>query len=358
MLNKLHNLIMKRQLDTVGLDIGTSSIKIAEIVWRNRQPLLKNLGIAALPDGLRGENAFSDIELLKEIIRKLLTTSGVSSSNVVAAIGSRTVFIREVLFPVMPEEELKEAVKWDMEKYVPYEPDSYYYDFSVVGPGKNDSEQKVLLVAAPKEDVSELITMLKDIGLKPRAIDIESLALFSTVSGVENAVMVDIGGIFSQVIVFQQGSPVATRMIPVGGNSFTEIIRKTMELPFAEAELFKQRQEGLPKRIDAPGDTASELHNQMVLLANELAGEVQRTIEYYKIQNHEAVFEKIFISGGGANLQNLTEHLAAQLDIPVELHDPLSTMKASPSFDRQYLAGIAPQYAVAVGLALRGGDLS
>lgn len=355
MFNKLQNLIMQQKLDTIGLDIGTSSIKMAEVVWQNKQPLLKNLGIVPLPEKLKGEGIFSDSELLMEVIRKLLATSGATSSNVVAAIGNRTVFIREVLFPVMSEGELKEAIKWDMEKYIPYEQDSYYYDFAIVGHGKTDLELKVLLVAAPKEKISELVAILKNIGLKPRAIDIEPLALFSTISGAENAVIVDIGGSFSQVILFQQGSPVATRAIPIGGNRFTEVIMESLELPFAEAEQLKQRQQGLLRRVDAAGEEASEIHNQMELLANELAREVQRTIEYYKIQNKEAVVERIFLSGGGAKLQNLAQHLATQIDISLTLHDPFAVVEAAASFDRQYLSEIAPHFAVALGLALRGG---
>ncbi|MEN6413522.1 MAG: type IV pilus assembly protein PilM [Veillonellales bacterium] len=346
---------MKQNRDAIGLDIGTSSIKLAEVVWQKERPLLKNLGIAALPEKLMGEGIFSDAGLLTELIRNLLATSGAVSSNVVAAIGSRSVFIREVLFPAMSAEELKEAVKWDMEKYVPYEPDSYYYDFAVVGPGETELELKILLTAAPKENVNELVTVLKNCGLKPRAVDIEPLALLSTLSGADNAVIVDIGGMFSQVILFQQGSPVAARAIPLGGNRFTEVIRQSLELPFAEAEHLKQRQQGLLQRVDAAGKDASEIHQQMELLVNELAREVQRTIEYYRIQHKAAAVEKIFLAGGGARLANLAPYLAAQMDIPLTVHDPFGTVETAASFDRQYLTEIAPQYAVALGLALRGG---
>ncbi|WP_425060712.1 type IV pilus assembly protein PilM [Sporomusa carbonis] len=354
--DKVARWLVRRPTNIVGIDIGSGAVKMAEVAIQQDTPLLKAVGIAELPENILEDGYVADIPALAGVLNRLLNTSGIGAQAAVMAVSGRNVFVREVMFPAMSYEELREAIKWDMEKYVPYDPDSYYYDFAIAGTGKTELEIKVLLVAAPNDLINGLVAAVKEAGCKPIAVEIEPLALQRTIPGAANCLVIDIGDSVSQIHVFQSGSPSITRPIPLGGRRFTEVIMSALDLEFTEAERLKQRQMGLLQRVDYEGER-SFLHQQLFFVVEELAREVRRTYEYYQIQNREAIVEKIILTGGGAKLDNLAHHLAAQLeDIQVILHNPLAGIGISPSLDAGYVGEIDLRLAMPIGLALRGGE--
>jgi len=355
MWNKFVSLFKHVPTDIVGIDIGTGSIKIAGITTRNGRHVLHNIGLCELAAGGNQEGDLPDRALLADILKQALLTGGAAATHAVVAVGGRAIFVREVPFPMMKPEELREAIRWDVEKYVPFEPGSYYYDFAVLHEKKEVLEAHVLLVAAPRDTVDVVSGVLRDVGWIPLAVDIEPLALYRTLIAADNSLVVDIGAEVSHIMVFQDGGPVFTRTIPLGGNRFTEVVMRALDLEFGEAETLKKRQIGLLPRI-ASDVTSSDVHSQMGMLVNDLTNEIRRTIEYFQIQNKEAVLDKLFLSGGGSRLGNLAEQLSMQLDMPVELHDPLAVVDVQGSFDPEYVRDLGPQLAVAIGLALRGGE--
>ncbi len=159
MLKTLQRLFSGPKGNSIGIDIGTESVKLAEVSTTGSEPVLLSVGILPMPETIMNDGRIVDSEALAALLRQLVATSGASSREVVIAIGGRTIFAREVLFPVMEQEELKEAIKWDMDKYVPYEPDSFYHDFAIIGKTQNELELKVLLVAAPLDVVDSSVTV-------------------------------------------------------------------------------------------------------------------------------------------------------------------------------------------------------
>lgn len=341
----------------LGIDIGTGTVKIAELTKKGGKHVLKSAGIVALPDSMLEEGAGIDSTALTETICQAVAASGAASREAVVAVSSKAVFVRELSFPPMTANELKEAIKWDVEKYVPYPPNSYYYDFSIIEAEKEGSELKVLLVAALHETVDLLAKAVVDAGLKLIAIDIEPLAIFRTLNGAEHILIVDMGAAFTQVTLFQNGSPVLTRDIDIGGQRFTEEIMQTLGLDFSEAERLKQRQEGLLKRPNSE-EEPSPLQQQLEMLIAELAREIRRTAEYYQMQHQGVVFERLVITGGGAKLDNLLDYFKGHFeDMRVTMHEPLQMLAINPSLDPAYVRNLSAQMPVAVGLALYGGQL-
>ncbi|MDR3559857.1 MAG: type IV pilus assembly protein PilM [Negativicutes bacterium] len=353
MWNNLQQFFRRRPDKVVGIDIGASSVRAAELTWRDGQPLLAHFGMADLPPGTIDNGHCRDIAALTEALRQVLNTSGAKERDAVLAVGSPGLFIREVAYPVMTPAELAEAVKWDSEKHISFEPGSYYFDFAVLGQA-NELEMKVLLTASPRDVVDGLVTAAKGAGLRTVCVDAEPLALYRTLSVAHNSMVVDIGAEMSQVTLFQGGSPVFTRPIPIGGKRFTEVVMDVFELDFAEAERFKQRQQGLLPR-DEKGGEQTPIQRQLEALATELAQEALRTAQYYNMQNKTMVIDKLFLAGGGAKLDNLSSYFAAQLDVPVIVHDPLATLAVNPRLDSDYVRNVSLRFGVAVGLALGGG---
>lgn len=337
----------------IGLDIGSGSIKMADVSVRGGKLFLKRMALMEVPQGAVEDGAIADETMLADTLQRMAAKSGFAGGPVAAALGGRSLFIREVFFPRMSEKEMRQAIRWDLEKYVPFSPDQLYFDFWIVGSGATEVEVRVLLVAVPKDVVDSLVRVVNKAGLKLVAIDIEPLAIQRTLPEVADCMLIDSGAAVSQVTLFQKSSPVFTRNIPIGGNQFTETVMEGMEMGRDEAEFIKHR--GGELLSEAVGTAGPEImQGQIERVVSELAGEVRRTMEYYQVQNRNVNISSVFITGGGAKMDKLPAKLSTILELPVMLHDPLEGMEIAASFNRQYLRGVGPQMSVAVGLAMRG----
>jgi type IV pilus assembly protein PilM len=344
--------IAGRSEDAIGIDIGNGSIKMAEVVEQSGKPVLKRMGIVDMPAGSIEGGNIADESLLADTLQRMASQNGFSGAKVAASVGGRSLFIREVVFPRMSENEMRQAIRWDFDRYVPFSPDQLYFDFWVIGQGASELQVKVLLVAVPKELVDSLVRVLKKAGLKPVAVDIEPLAIHRTLPDATDCMLIDCGSAVSQVTLFQNHSPVFTRSIPIGGNQFTEALMESLQVGKTEAEIIKQKAETMPAS-ELAAIRREEMQEHLDKVFFELAGEVRRTLEYYQVQNRSVSISKVFITGGGAKTESLPEKLSRILEMPVILHDPLASMELSASFNRQYIKKVGPRMAVAAGLALR-----
>ena len=353
MWKRIQKFLLKGKRDVVGIDIGTGAIKIVEISWNKDQPVLKSLGIEMLPPKIIEDGQVFNSKGLTDILIQLLAKTHISSKHAIIAVGGRGMLARELILPVMTKEELQEAIKWELEKYIPYPPNSFYFDFSIMGKGDIESEIRVLLVASPHEFINTITSIVKNVGLIPVAIDVEPLALYRTFTNAENAMIIDIGELLSQITVFQNGIPVIIRNIPLGGQRMTEVIMQVQRISFYEAEQLKK------KHIDLfsfdSSKECNETKQQLELFFAEFLRDVRRTVEYYQLQNKMVSIDKIYLTGGGSQIKNLVSYLSKPLDLPVFMHDPFVKLKIPKSFDKSYLQKIAPQLGVAIGLSLRGG---
>ncbi len=344
----------------LGLDIGTGFVKVAQVRHHGNQPVLTHLGLVELPTEIVEDGYIVDKERMAETIRQCVIASRADAKAVVIGLGGRNVFSREIVMPAMPQAELAEAIKWNLEEYVPYPIDSFYYDFTVIGPSDDGIKLQILLVAAPHDVVDPLIAAVTAAGLQLVAIETEVLALFRTLRGQkksrsnrDNCLILDIGAQLSQISIFQQGAPMFTRIIPLGGLQFTQVIMRTRNLDFDEADQLKFKRTGLLQPVDYCGEQ-SVVHQELELLINEMTREMRRTIDYYITQNNRAVIDQIFLAGGGANFENVLPHVNNQLDMTIELHNPLAFIAVSSAFEPRFLQAVGPQMAIAIGLALRG----
>ena len=340
--------------DTIlGINIGNSYVKIVEIKEAFGELSLKSIGSSPL-FGEKYTEEMTRYERVASAITHLLELNGIAARDVVLSLGGRDVFERQVVFPKMLDAELAEAVKWDIEKYVPYESDTYYYDFSVIETSSNEEEVSVMLVAAQKTTVDELVTLMESLNLHIIAIEGESFALARTIKDESNYIVVDIGKENGRILIYQEDVPIATRNIPLFGDSFTEAIQTILSIDVLEAERLKEGRQGLMSLDDAEDDNYQRLAKELDNLAHEFADEILRTIEYYRVQNKDAIFDKIFLTGGGARLNGLAEHMSNYISIPIVGLNPFVHLQINDSFDPNYIKNVSVQFSIAIGLAMRG----
>ena len=348
--------LLRPSARAIGLDIGSGAIKLVEIKRGAGGIVLNRLGLAEFTIGAVEDGRIINRDAVLAALRQAILISGTNCKDTVMAVNGRTVFVREISMPAMKEAELKSALVWELEKYVPYPAEKCYYDFAVIGQGQSELETRILFVAIPREQVDGMVELVREAGLRPRIVDIEPLAIFRTLDYAENSMLVDIGEMTSQFLVFRQGIPVISRTVAFGGRRFTEVITETLGIDYSEAERFKHHQKDLLPDRDSV-EKQSPLQRKLMLLVEELIREVHRTVEYYHIENRELSVEKIILSGGGALLSRLALQMAALLDTEVVVHDPLYRFRLTPSLERQTFALAACRFSVAAGLGLRGVEI-
>ncbi len=360
---KIKQYFMSKTDKLIGLDIGTGFVKAAQVQHKDGLLLLTHLAISELPAEVMDDGRMVNQERLADTIRECIVASRADGKDVIAGLGGSNVFSREITMPVMPRQELAEAIKWGLEEYVPYPADSFYYDFDVLGPSEDKMKLRILLVAAPYEVVNPIMAAVEAAGFRLVAIETEALASARTLQSpanfhepIENFLLIDMGAQLSQLTIFQQEAPLFTRLVPIGGVQFTQVIMRTMGVDFDKADQLKIKQPNLLQPVDFDGEL-SVVNNELKLLVHELAREVRRTMDYYITQNNRATIEQLFLTGGASCFKNVLPHLTSQLDITVELHDPLPALRVSSAFEPRFLQYVRPQMTIAIGLAMRGDEL-
>lgn len=353
LLRKVIHYLKDQINEVIGLDIGSGYIKVVQITWQNEQPVLTHYSILEVAEGVFEEGYVVNQAAFTETVKRAIEQSGATAKHVVFGINARNLFSREISFPLMSQEELAEAIKWDIEKYVPYAVNTYYYDSAITEKNAAQGEMKVLLAASPQEIIDTFNQAIRAAGLKPLAADTESLAIYRTMADAKNSAILDVGSVLSQLTVYQNGCPVFSRALPLGGEQVTQTIVQALGLEFHEAERLKRKQTML-QALGSEG--GSEMHNKMEFLVRDMARDVRRTMEFYQMQNKGAQLNELNICGGGILLTHLKDYLAQLLEMTVKIHNPLACVQLDASFDKAALAQCAPQMTVALGLALRGGE--
>jgi len=347
MLNKfkfsLPSLKLKTKLPkeryALGLDISVYSLKL--VALRFFKDNTEVSGFSIEPAGLDVVPALKRMTANTEIKSVNISVSGAGS------------IIRYISFPQMNSGELKQALKFEAQKHIPFSIQEVYTDACILEENLGESKMLVLLAAAKKEMVNQRRKIIEEAGLKTNLVDLDSLALinaFNYTSAQENAsaeqkaiALLNIGAHTSNLNIIEGRIPHLSRDIHIAGNSFTQSLADNLSLDFKSAENIKLNslQDGLDKteRIMEP------------VLTN-LANEIRVSFDYYESQSASSV-SKIFLSGGGSKLLGLKETLANLLGIEVDYWDPLERLTISASVDVQRVKAAASQLAVAVGLAFR-----
>jgi type IV pilus assembly protein PilM len=347
-------MLFKTKKEIVGIDIGSSSVKLVQLREAKGGYQLVTLGMALLPPEAIVDNAIMDSTSVVEAIRNLVESQKVKTKNVATSISGHSVIIRKVQLPIMTEEELEASIQWEAEQYIPFEISEVNLDFQILGSDPKDpSQMTVILVAAKKDFVNDYMAVFKECGLAPVVMDIDCFALenaFEVNHGCgENEVvaLINMGASAMNVNILKGGGTVFTRDIQVGGNMFNEEIQKRLGLNGEDAE--KAKLGGEVEGVEP--ETVAEV---VADAAETLAQEVQRSLDFFSATSADEKVQKLFIAGGIAKAPQVLLALEHRLGIPVEVFDPFQQIEVNEKeFDPEYIHAVGPLYTIATGLAMR-----
>ncbi|MGD8208376.1 MAG: type IV pilus assembly protein PilM [Desulfobacterales bacterium] len=340
----------------VGLDIGSRSIKAAEIVETKQGLSLKRFGIVDIAHGAIEEGTINDPETVAESIKQLFKSYNIKEANVAVSIGGYSVIVKKISVQTMDEEKLQETIHFEAEQYIPFDISDVNLDFQILGESEsNPGQMNVFLVAAKKEMVNDYINLVNLAGLNPCIVDVEAFALQNAIEANydlqnENTALIDIGASKTSLNILKGNSSLFMRDVSLGCGQINQKIMSLIECSFEEAEQFKYGDK--PDRL-----TQEDLKGIISSVVTDWCTEIRRALDFFYSTYPEDQIKRIILSGGGANIDEFRELLATEASAEVESINPFKNLKIDKKhFDDAFIKQIAPQAAISMGLAMRKVD--
>ncbi len=334
-----------RSKRVLALDIGSNEIKALEVQDTGSGVALTSFQSTKI--GNQNETIFA----LKEIVRR----GNFKTKRCVTSVSGRSVIVRYVTMAQMPAEDLRQAIKFEADKYIPFEVDEVIMDTQILEDNVGDAsspEMKVLLVAVRKSLIEEHLALLADAGLQPMVIDVDAFALGNAfearargaggVQGEKVVALIDIGANKTNINIVKGKTSYFTREVYLAGNDFTEAVSRKFNLDSQEAEKLKCE----------PGEQAGEVEEAILPTLDDLGNEIQLSFDYFENQ-FDRVVEEVYISGGSSKLPGLQRAFEGAFEKSVVFWNPLEGIEVRGGVDTKALQQFSGQLAVGIGLASR-----
>ena len=342
----------------IGLDIGSYAVKVCELceISTNCHRLLK-LGSTILPEGAMVDGILQDPLAVSQAIAKLLKNLQIKNKKVAISMSGYSVIVKKINLAVMSDKELANHIHSEAEQYIPFDIDDVYLDFQDLKTNTSGFDRTdVMLVAAKKEVVDGYLSMLTGIGLQPVLVDVDAFALensfaYSGGGMDENSALVDIGATKMSINILAHGTSILARDVVMGSRQITEQIHERCGFDSDEAEAVKiGRQE--------PGEQRTCLEEIFVKNCTQWILEIKKALDFYLASHAEEGIDRLILSGGGTRVKGFDQFLQEETGIKTEIFDPFATAVVNPDkIDPAYVKHIAPEMAIAVGLAIRAVEL-
>ena len=340
----------------VGLDIGSSSLKLAEVVSASGGYLLNRFRQIPLPPGVIVDGALENPTALTATIKELFRNSGCKGRGIVTSLSGNSVIVKKITLAQMAEGDLHELIRDEVGKYLPFDNmNDVNYDFQILGDNEyNPNQMDVVIVAAKKADVNSYVDAITSAGLSTMIMDVDSFALETMYEenydyeSNEIIVIVNIGASLTNINVIRGGMSVFTRDFALAGNTITEGLQERYHVSAEEAQSMKI------DGISGSEDDNIELRNTILECAEPICSEIERSVDYFRSTFGGDYIKHIYLSGGSSRIAGLKSLLSERLNIETELINPLMKINYNKkNIDPGKLESIKTIGAVAIGLGLR-----
>ncbi len=345
-------MLFQKKKDVLGIDIGSSSVKLVQLRQQKNSFVLQNIGLIPLPPEAIVDNALMDSSSIVETVKNLVKSLNIKEKEIVCSVSGNSVIIRKISLPSMPPEELEDQIQWEAEQYIPFDINDVNIDFQMLAQDEQDAtKMNVLLVASKKDIINDYVTVFNEAGLKLVVMDVDSFAVQNIfelnydVDPDEVYALINIGASIMNINIVKGGVSLFTRDVQMGGNLYTEEIQKQFALQGDEAERVK---------LTGVSSDPARFKDVMARINETLAIEIRRSLDFYNSNAGEGKISRVYLSGGSSKASMLVEVVSERLGMPVEILNPFQNINYSEKeFDPEYLQAIGPLMTVALGLATR-----
>jgi type IV pilus assembly protein PilM len=348
---------LKPNKPLVGLDIGSSGVKAVELTKVKKGYQLTGFAFEPLGPDAVVDGAIMDAPAVADSIKKTFLNGKFKPKTVATGVSGHSVIVKRVVVPAATSDEVEASIQLDAEQYIPFEIAEVNLDYEVVGAGTTASDEpgmEVVLVAAKKDKIQNQTNVISLAGRNPEIVDIDAFALQNAfeanynVDSEATVALLNIGASLMNINITKGGMPLFIRDVSVGGNQYTDILQKELQLNFQEAEELKLGKSGGPE--------AEMVQPLLESITDMLVMEVHKTFDFFRETYPTETISRVLISGGTSHMLGLSEKIQETFGYPTEVLNPFKNIAVGPKVDKYKVISLGPALAVAVGLALRGFD--
>jgi type IV pilus assembly protein PilM len=345
----------------IGVDIGSTGVRAAELSMRSVPPQLVRVAQVPMPEGAVSNGEIRDSDLVADALKELWDKGKFRSREVILGVANQRVVVREVALPWLTDKELRESLPFQIQEFVPIPVEEAVLDFHVLEEFEREGRRmiRILVVAAQKLMIQQIVRSAEMAKLRPVGLDLVPFAIVRSVGSIEGSglaesghgdeAIVDIGADITSICVHAWGVPRFVRILPSGGREVTQAVAMAIDVEENEAELIKRNGRG-----EVAPDKYEQATKAAVSRAASFADEIRSSLDFYQSQMPGAKIARVLLTGGGSKLHGLQRMLVDRL--PAEVAEGHPFHRVSPALDLsdEARAEAEPLLAVAVGLALPG----
>ena len=245
--------MFSRSKSVVGLDIGSSAVKLVELKERKGGDFqLQRLGMQSLSPEAIVDGSIMDSALVVDAIQKLNRETGTKTASYATSLSGHSVIIKKIQVPAMDEDELAESLQWEAEQYIPFDINDVRLDYVVLEGDAGPGEMEVLLVAVKRDKVNDYVSVITQSGRNAALVDVDAFAVQNAYeanydfSDTKVIALVNMGSSVTNINILASGSTVFWRDLSFGGNQFTEALQREFSLSYEQARGSQARRGGRP----------------------------------------------------------------------------------------------------------------
>ncbi len=339
----------------LGLDIGATSIKIAELDV-GRTATLQNFMMLPMPQGALGSGEILDITSVGMVLQKAFQDLKTKRNGVAIGMWGTSVIVKRISVPRVDKKLIMEQLRFEAEQHIPFDINNVTLSYHSLPFSSSPETLDILLVAAQNEVIRQYMQVIETAGKKCSVVDVAGFALANlfelNYGKIPSQIVaaINIGAQVTNFVAMQNGDIIFCRDIPVGGSSYNAELSKNFGLTYQESESLKLSA--------AKGQEVPEGVSHTILTVNDqIIEEIRSTIDYLAVSHEGAKLAKCWYTGGGSLVPGLIDKMSKTLEIPFEVFNPFKKLKVGRKMNVGYLQQVSPFISISLGLGLRnGGD--
>lgn len=336
----------------IGLDIGTSTIKVAEAEVSSRGITLQSFAMMQTPTNAINNGDIADAGAISAVIMTLINQLKTKNKNVSIGLWGSAVIVKKLTTPRIQQKLIDQQIRWEAEQYIPFDINNVALDYHVINSGSAET-MDIILVAAQNEVVFQYSEVVQMSGLNNSIMDVAGFALancfeanYGKMMG-ETVGIINFGAGVTNFVAIQNGEVVFSRDVPVGGVNYTNEIHKELGVTTIEAEALKL---SAAQKKEVP----DEVHSIISATTESVCEELKNSFDFFSATTNGLVLSRCFVTGGGAQLPGLIDQIGKVVNAPAERMNPFLKVKFNhKKLDSNYMNQVSPYLSVVMGLAMR-----
>ncbi len=341
-----------KQKKLLGLDIGSTSIKISELDVGRGGATLQSFIMAPMPPSALGTGEISDLASVGLILQKIFRDLKSKRSQVSLGMWGTSVLVKRISVPRVEKKLIMEQLKFEAEQHIPFDINNVTLSYHILPFSSSPETMDLLLIASQNEVMKQYMQVVESAGQRCHTIDVAGFALANLFElnygrlANETIAVFNIGAQVTNFVAIQNGEVIFCRDVPVGGGTYNAELSKNFGLTFQEAESLKLSAAKGQEVPEGVSQTISQVNEQII-------EEIRNSIDFLSVTNQGLKLSKAWFTGGGSLTPGLIEKMANAFEIRTEVLNPFRKVSIGKKVNSSYLQQVSPFVSISLGLGLR-----